>query len=65
MLLLVGNNYIDVVGAAETVVSDRKEAVGIWWQIDANDLRALVANNIKESRILMGESIVVLSTNID
>jgi hypothetical protein len=31
MVLLVGDDDVDVVGAAETVVGYREKAVGVWW----------------------------------
>ena len=61
MILLVSNNDVDIVGAAETVIGDREKAIGVWWKINSNNFGALVGNNVKESRILMGKAIVILS----
>lgn len=61
MVLLVCNDYVDVVRATEAVIGDREQAVRIWRQVDADDLWALVANNIQETGILMSEAIVILS----
>ena len=61
MLLLVGYDDVDVVFAAEAVVHRREQAVGVWWEVDANDLRALIRYDVKETWILVCESIVILS----
>jgi len=61
VVLLVVYNHIDVVLRLEAVVHRAEHAIGIWWKIDANDLRRLVADDIQETRILMSKTIVVLS----
>ena len=61
MVLLVGNDDVDVVGAAETMICDREESVSVRWEVDSHDFWALVCDNIEETRILMGEAVVVLS----
>jgi hypothetical protein len=61
MLLLVGDDDIDVVHTAEAVVHHRKQGVAIWWEIDANYLWAFVGDNIEEAGVLVGEAIVILS----
>ena len=38
-----------------------EQAVAIRGQVDTHDFGALVGNNIKETRILVGEAIMVLS----
>ena len=63
MFLLVCYDDVDVVLAAEAVVHCGQEAVGIWGKVDANDIRRFVADDIEEARVLMRETIVVLSPN--
>ena len=58
--LLAGNDQVDVVPAAKTVIGDREQAVGVRRQIDANDIGLLARNVIDEARILMGEAVVIL-----
>ena len=55
--LLPGNHYVDVVAAAQAVVSDRQQAVRIGWQIDAHHFRLLVDDVVDEARILMAEPV--------
>ena len=61
MLLLVGDDHVDVVGAAKAVVGDRQQRVGVGRQVDARDRRALVGHQIDEARILMREPVVILA----
>jgi len=63
VVLLVGNNDVDVVDRLEAVVHGAEQSVGIRWEVDASDLWGLVANNIKETRVLVSETVVVLSPN--
>jgi hypothetical protein len=60
VFLLVRNDDIDVVVAAQAVIGNGQEAIGIRGQIDARDGRALVHHQVKEARILVRESIVIL-----
>ena len=46
--------------AAQAMIRDGQQAVGIRRQINTNDLSFLVYDVIDESRILMGEAVVVL-----
>ena len=62
--LLAGNDQVDVVAAAQTVIRDRQQAVGVGRQIDAHDIGFLVRDVIDEARILMGKAVVVLSPDM-
>src|SRR5664280_1096194 len=62
--LLAGDDHVDVVAAAQAVIGDRQQAVGVRREIDANDLRLLVDDVVDEARILMGEAVVVLAPNV-
>ena len=50
VLLLVGDDDVDVVGAAQAVIGDRQQRVGVGRQVDAHDRRALVGDEIDEAR---------------
>ena len=63
VVLLICYNNVDVVYTLEAVVGDRKETISIGWEINADDFWALVCDNVKETRVLMGKSVVVLSPN--
>ena len=58
--LFAGDDHIDVIAAAQAVVGDREQAVGIGRQIDADDLGFFVHDVIDEAGILMREAVVVL-----
>lgn len=61
MILLVGDDDIDVVVAAQAMVCHGKKTVSIRWKVDTDDFWALVGDNIEETRILVSETVVVLS----
>ncbi|KAG9954467.1 D-xylulose 5-phosphate/D-fructose 6-phosphate phosphoketolase, partial [Aureobasidium melanogenum] len=61
VVLLVGNNNIDVVGGLQTVVHSAEKAVGIRRKVDTDNFRRLVGNNIEETGVLVSEAIVVLA----
>src|SRR5215831_13121428 len=42
-----------VVAAAEAMVGHGQQAVGVGWQVDADDLRLLVDDVVNEPRVLM------------
>src|SRR6267143_2079785 len=45
------------------MVSDGQQAVGIRWQVDAHNVGALIGYHVEKSRVLVGESIVILPPN--
>ena len=58
--LLARHDDVDVVAAAQAVVGDREQAVGVGRQVDADDLRLLVHDVVDEARVLVAEAVVVL-----
>ena len=58
--LFAGDDDVDVVAALQAMVGDRKQAIGVRRQIDANDLGLLVGHVVDEAGILMAEAVVVL-----
>ena len=60
VLLLVRDDHVDVVGAAQAVVHHRQERVGVGRKIDAHHRCTLVGDEIDEPRVLMREPVVVL-----
>ena len=58
--LFAGDDHIDVVAAAQAMVGDREEAVGVGRQIHADHLGLLVHDVIDEAGILVREPIVIL-----
>ena len=61
MILLVGHDNVDIVDAMQTVIHHREQRVSVRWQVNSNNLWTLVCDDIKESRVLMGEAIMVLT----
>lgn len=61
VLLFVGHDDVDVVGAAEAVVHCGEQTVGVRWEVDAYNFRALVCDNVQEAGILMSKAVVILS----
>ena len=51
---------VDVVAAAQAMIQDREQAVGIRRQIDAHDLGLFVHDVIDETGVLMREAVVIL-----
>jgi hypothetical protein len=62
--LLAGDDEIDVIAAAQAVVGDRQQAVGVGRQIDADHFRLLIHNMVDEPRILMAEAVMVLAPDM-
>ena len=60
MLLLVADDHVDVVLAAQAMIGDRQQAIDVGRQVDARDVGALVDHHIEEAGILMGEAVVIL-----
>ena len=61
MHLFVGNDHVYVVDAAQTVVGDRQQAVGIGRQIDPHYGGALVGDHVEKAGVLVREAVVVLA----
>ena len=58
--LLAGDDQVDVVAAAQTVIRDRQQAVRVGRQIDAHDVGFLVRDMIDKAGILMRKAVVIL-----
>ena len=58
--VFAGNHNVDIVPAAQAVIEDRQEAVGVRRQVDAHDIGLLVDHMVEEAGILVGEAVVIL-----
>src|SRR4029453_17065313 len=58
--LLIADDYIDVVLAAETMVGDAQQRIGVGRQIDPRNLSSFVYDNVEKAGVLMREAIVIL-----
>ena len=59
-LIFAGDHDVDVVAAAQTMIPDREQAVGIRRQIDPHDGGFLVHDVINETGVLMRQTVVHL-----
>ena len=57
-------DYVHVMPAAQAVVHDGEEAVGIGGEIDADDLGFFIDDMVDEAGVLMGEAVVVLPPDV-
>ena len=62
--LLAGNDDVDQVAAAQTLVGDAQQSVRIRRQIDADDVGFLVDDMVDEAGVLMRETVVVLPPDV-
>lgn len=60
VLLLIVHNTVDVVLALEAVVHGGQHSVAVDGQVDSHDVGALVGEDVEETGVLVGETIVVL-----
>ena len=61
MRLLVTDDDVDVIMTAQAMIRRGQEGVHIRRQVDAGHFRILVYHHVDKARILMGETIVVLT----
>ena len=59
-----GNHHVDVMPAAQAVIEDRQQTIGIGRQINAHDVGLLVDHVIEETGILMREAVVILLPHV-
>jgi hypothetical protein len=62
--LLARDDHVHMVVAAQTVIRDREQAVGVRRQVDANDVGLLVHDMVDEPRILVGEAVMILAPDM-
>ena len=58
--LFAGDDQVDIVAAAQAVVGNGEQAVGVGGQIDAHDVGLLVEQVIDEARVLVAEAVMIL-----
>ena len=59
--LLVDDDQVDVVAAAEAMVGHREQAVGVRRQIDARHRASLREHGVDQARALVAEAVVVVA----
>ncbi len=58
------NHHVDVMPAAQAVIEDRQQAIGVGRQIHAHDIGLLVDHVIEEAGILVRETVVILLPDV-
>lgn len=61
VVLFVGDDDVDVVGGAETVIHAGEKAISVGRQVDADDLGGLICDHIQKAGVLVREAVVILS----
>jgi uncharacterized protein with HEPN domain len=62
--LFARNDDVDVLARPQAVVIGGQQRVGVWWQVHPDHRRALIHHMVDETRILMAESVVILSPDM-
>ena len=62
--LLAGHDHVDAVPAAQAMIRDEQQRVGVRRQIDAHDIGLLVAYVVDEARVLVAEAVMVLAPDV-
>ena len=62
--LLAGDDDVDVIAAAQAMIGDRQQAVGVGRQVDADHLGLLVDDVVDEAGVLVAEPVVVLPPDV-
>ena len=58
--MFAGHHHVDVMPAAQAMIKNREQTVGIGRQIDAHDIGLLVDDVVEEARVLVREAVVIL-----
>ena len=62
--VLAGNHDIDILPTPQAMVHHGQQAVGIRWQVDADHAGLLVHDDVKEARVLVRETVVILTPDV-
>ena len=58
------NDDVDVMPAAQAMIEDRQQAVGVGRKVHAHDIGLLVDDVVEEARILVREAVVILLPDV-
>ena len=62
--MFAGDHDVDVMPAAQAVVHDGEQTVGVGRQVNPDDLGLFVHDVVDKARILMGETVVILAPHM-
>ena len=62
--VFAGHHHVDVMPAAQAMIEDRQQAIGIGRQIHADDVGLLVDHVVEEAGILVREAVVILLPDV-
>ena len=63
MLLLVGDDDVDVVAALQAVIGHAQQGVDIGGKVDTGNGGTLVDHHVEEAGVLMGKAVVILAAD--
>ena len=58
------NHHVHIMPAAQAVIEDRQQAVGVGRKINAHDIGLLVDDVVEETGILVREAVVILLPDV-
>ena len=58
------HHHVDVMPAAQAVIEDRQQAIGVGRQVNAHDIGLLVDHVVEETGILVREAVVILLPDV-
>ena len=62
--VFAGHHHVDVMPAAQAVIKDRQQTIGIGREVDAHDIGLLVDDVVEETGILVREAVVILLPDV-
>ena len=62
--VFAGHHHVDVMPAAQAVIEDRQQTIGVGRQINAHDIGLLVDHVVEETGILVREAVVILLPDV-
>ena len=62
--VFAGHHHVDVMPAAQAVIEDRQQTIGVGRQVNAHDVGLLVDDVVEEAGILVREAVVILLPDV-
>jgi len=62
--VFAGHDHVDIIAAAQAMIEDRQQAIGVRRQIDTYDIGFLVDDVIEKAGILVREAVVILLPHV-
>jgi hypothetical protein len=62
--VFAGHHHVDVMPAAQAVIEDRQQTIGVGRQVNAHDIGLLVDHVVEKTGILVREAVVILLPDV-